>query len=88
MPIDVNSFSKKLYELESTKRTITNTYNFKMQEINNQIAEEKAHLERINEILKPYICPNCQGSGDKNFYDAAGSKDYEQCSKCKGSGII
>jgi DNA replicative helicase MCM subunit Mcm2 (Cdc46/Mcm family) len=87
MSIDMYRFSARLRSLQEQKRNLEREYVSKLSSIDEQIKKEEEVLTRVNEALSPYICSSCDGSGRRYFLDAAGSRDYETCKRCGGSGI-
>lgn len=87
MGFDLSQINKRLLHLIEIRKNLTNTYERNLKELNDEIAIEQNNLKRVSEILSPYICRYCGGSGEEGFMDAAGSRDTRRCKYCNGSGI-
>ena len=87
MGLDLSQMNRRLLSLIKARERLTSTYEQNLKEINAEIAIEQDNLKRVSEILSPYICRYCSGSGEESFMDAAGSKDTRRCRYCNGSGI-
>lgn len=87
MAFDFSKLATKVNRLRQQKREIESEYNRKIKDIDKEIEEEQKALDKVNEVLKPYICSCCDGSGEETFSDAAGSRDYRKCTSCGGIGV-
>ena len=65
----------------------------KKEKIKNQIEELRQKLssldrEEVYATQLTELCPDCKGSCQERYTDAAGSGDWRDCSTCKGWGYI
>ena len=85
--MDISKLHIRWSNLQAKKVEIIREYEARIAEVDKEIAEETRTLERINEILSPYLCDKCDGSGEMRYTDAAGSRDSKKCDLCHGSGM-
>lgn len=62
-------------------------YKEKFHNIQAQIDDIDKAIKVIDDVLGPYLCPKCKGTGIKRICDCAGDMDDEICPDCKGTGI-
>ena len=60
---------------------------------NRAIGEAKVrliYLQNKKHLMQtlPDICPSCKGTGEERYTDAAGSRDWRDCSMCDGVGRV
>ncbi len=55
--------------------------------LDKQIDEIDRTLGYLNDAVKPYICPHCNGSGSVRVPDAAGQCEDVTCRVCNGTGF-
>jgi DnaJ-class molecular chaperone len=87
MAFEIGKLTGRLRNLQERRRKLQSDYERELAEIDAQIKDEQAALQRINEVLEPYICKQCGGTGQDSFMDAAGSRDWRTCKHCRGTGI-
>lgn len=56
------------------------------EELNKEVTELENRLKSISKM--PAECLYCEGTGQKSYTDAAGSRDYKTCPVCGGIGKV
>ena len=83
----VTGLSCKRSQLMARKHELQREYVAKVDEIDREIEKVNQALELLDEATKEFRCPNCDGTGEISYTDAAGGRDYKECPYCKGTGV-
>lgn len=83
----VTALSCKRSRLFEWKRELQTEYFKKIEDIDKEIEQVNNAMALLNEAVKDYICPYCEGDGEVRYTDAAGSRDYKTCPYCNGTGV-
>ena len=84
----IGELHKKIESLNRRKNILARQYEEQITKINEEIDKYNMSIQIVNEAIKPYLCKNCNGSGEERFTDGAGSRDTRKCEVCGGTGII
>ena len=84
----ITALAKKKACLCDRKRKIELDAANQINEINLEIAEIEKALKILNNSIKDYLCPRCNGSGSVRACDAAGQMEDDTCPVCHGIGVI
>lgn len=87
MSFNVGALYGKIRKMRDYRAQLIKEHEARLKEIDEEIAEEQKALDKLNELLEPYICKSCGGDGNESFTDAAGSRDWRKCRSCKGTGV-
>ena len=78
----------KLNDLQKRRAELIRKHKEELKELDAEIAKEKTTLEKLEKALEPYVCKACNGERTESYTDAAGGKDWRECSACLGTGVI
>lgn len=90
MPIQSNpieAMAVNQARLVTEKHRLKTEYERRAAEIDDEISKIDSAMEVVNAAIKPYLCPDCGGSGNHRVPDAAGQMENRPCPTCKGTGI-
>ena len=69
------------------KAALKEEYERRAKKIDEEITAIDNALGVVEDAIKPFICPVCNGSGNGRKMDAAGQMEDCSCPACKGTGI-
>lgn len=87
MPNPAEALSQRKRALCARKSRLKADYEQAVREIDDEIREIDGALKIMAAAVKPYLCPDCGGSGNRRVPDAAGQMGDTPCRACKGTGI-
>lgn len=83
----VSELARRKQHYISLKRSIMKDAEEQCKELDIEIQNIDKAVSVINEVISPYICPVCNGTGQVRKCDAAGQMESVKCTYCKGTGI-
>lgn len=87
MPNYILAINQRRTALIRRKELLRSTYEQEVREIDEEIAKYDSSLAILNEAVKPYLCPLCNGHGSIRKPDAAGQMEDYECPACHGTGV-
>ena len=83
----ITKLTKDRRDLAEQKRQVQLKAQRETARIDNELAHIDAALRQLNDAVKGYVCPCCQGTGCIHESDAAGGVDFVTCHVCGGTGV-
>ena len=84
----INLLAEKRRRIVTQKETYKREYENRILELDIEMARVNDAISSVNSVIQDMLCPDCGGTGEKRYTDAAGSRDYMTCPTCDGTGIM
>lgn len=81
------ALAKRKERLIARRREAFSAYQRETDAIDAELKDVDSAIQKVNEAIKDYLCPACNGTGEMRFCDAAGQMESIFCTECHGTGI-
>ena len=81
------ALAKRKERLVARRREAFSSYKRETDAIDAELKEVDSAIQKVNEAIKDYLCPVCNGSGEIRVCDAAWQMESVFCTECHGTGI-